>query len=751
MSAAEPLIQPKISHEQSRAHSILLALSGPLSLLLIVIGFFWKLVLTSQYSWLESPDIANQVVPWLNFQAQQYHLGHFPMWDPFLFGGQSLIGQAQPGVAYPLNWLLFSLPLHNGRISFDILNWYYLTIHYLAALFCYLLCRDLGRGRIASVLAGVAFGLGGYVANTDWPQMINGAIWAPLVFLFLFRVARGVRPWNSAAFCGLFLGMSWLSGHHQVPIFLTLASVGVWIYVLFEEGRLKRFLLAPAAIFLVFFLFASAFQTWPAYEYGRLAVRWAGTQHDPIAWNEKVPYTVHQQYSISPIFLLGVLIPGYAAETNPYVGVVGLALAAIALACWWKTKEVRVLCAIGIGGLFISIARNDVFHGILYSIVPFVEKARSPATAIFLFQFAVAALTAFGIDALLLPQHRSVIRRAAILLAGFGGLIFLIVFAIDLGRALNWGFDDRVMIVPLVALALAGLIYRSTRGGSLRWASILIVGLYMMEQGNLTFYWLPTKDDKNLSRFVKAYDDTKDVDTFLKRQPGLVRADVSREAVDFNFGDWFGIDTMTGILPSLPASLNNLEFGSERTRMLYATNYAVGRKPTMGGQQEIFHDNTGLIVYKNPGALPRIWTVHDAVRVKDPGDAKRRMQDSAFDLRKTTFAYAAPPAMDHCDGDNVRSFVRDTNSATAIVEMKCRGIVVEAENDAPGWLARIDGESAPVYEAYTSLRGVVVGAGIHTVEMRYRPASVIGGAVCTFAAFLCGFALLLIPRFRRRS
>ncbi|MGA2600410.1 MAG: hypothetical protein ABSH09_25875, partial [Bryobacteraceae bacterium] len=103
--------------EQSRARSVLLALSGPLALVLIVIGFFWKLVLTNQYSWLESPDIANQVVPWLNFQAQQYHLGRFPMWDPFLFGGQSLIGQAQPGVAYPLNWLLFSMPLHNGHIN----------------------------------------------------------------------------------------------------------------------------------------------------------------------------------------------------------------------------------------------------------------------------------------------------------------------------------------------------------------------------------------------------------------------------------------------------------------------------------------------------------------------------------------------------------------------------------------------------------------------------------------------------------
>src|SRR5579872_359087 len=287
------------------------ALAGPLILLVIVVGFFWKLVLTDQYTWLESPDLAYQVVPWFQFEAEQFHQHHFPSWDPHLFAGQSLIGQAQPGLAYPLNWILFSLPLDHGHISFTALNWYYLLIHYLAALFCYFLCRDLGRSLIASIAAGVAFGLSGYVGATDWPQMINGAVWAPLVFLFLLRTTRGIRPLASAAFSGLFLGLSWLSGHHQIPIFLTLAAVATWLYSLFERGRVQRKLLAPIAIFLAFVVFTGALQMWPAYEYGRLALRWVGSPHDPIGWNQVVPYSVHQQFSLSPIYLLGILIPGY--------------------------------------------------------------------------------------------------------------------------------------------------------------------------------------------------------------------------------------------------------------------------------------------------------------------------------------------------------------------------------------------------------------------------------------------------------
>ncbi|HUJ49230.1 MAG TPA: hypothetical protein VLW25_03500, partial [Bryobacteraceae bacterium] len=187
MSAAKTITEIDRAGQDRSARSLALAWAGPLVLLLLIIGFFWKLVLTSQYTWIASFDLSDQVVPWLNYEAQQFHLHHLPLWDPFLFGGQSLLGEGQPGLAYPLNWILFSLPLHHGQINFDILNWYFLTIHYLAALFCYFLCRDLGRGIPASVLAGLAFALGGYVGNTDWPQMINGAVWGPLILLFLLR------------------------------------------------------------------------------------------------------------------------------------------------------------------------------------------------------------------------------------------------------------------------------------------------------------------------------------------------------------------------------------------------------------------------------------------------------------------------------------------------------------------------------------------------------------------------------------
>ncbi len=68
--------------------------------------------------------------------------------------------------------------------------------------------------------------------------------------------------------------------------------------------------------------------------------------------------------------------------------------------------------------------------------------------------------------------------------------------------------------------------------------------------------------------------------------------------------------------------------------------------------------------------------------------------------------------------------------------LKCRGMVILTDTWYPGWGAKVDGKSARIYEVYGGVRGVVVDAGRHVIQMRYRPWSVILGAIMTVLA-LC--------------
>ena len=352
-------------------------------LFLIMAGFYWKLTLTSQFDWMSGPDLAEQVLPWFQEQAREWHAGHLPLWDPYLWAGQPLFGQAQPGAAYPLNWILFLLPLENGHIAGWALAWYYVTIHLMAAGFCYLFCRSLGRSRTASLAGGLIFSLSGFLGNTPWPQMMNGAVWIPLVFLFQLRASRGPRPAVNAALSGMFLGIAFLSGHHQIPIFTTVAWVGVWIYLLARDRRL----LVPAAVALLFAFLSGAMQTLPAYEYGHLAQRWVSAP-EPITWSQPVPYSVHAHYDLKAFSLFGIVFPGVKAHFDPFLGVVALSLALLAVTALWRDSRVRLLAALALAAILYALGHNSVFQGALYGLIPQLDKARSPSSAMVLFQFA---------------------------------------------------------------------------------------------------------------------------------------------------------------------------------------------------------------------------------------------------------------------------------------------------------------------------------------------------------------------------
>ena len=430
-----------------RARSRLSATAGPVLLLLVCICFFWKLVLTKQYTWLDAPDLANQVMPWYQFEAEEFHRGHIPLWDPYLWGGQPLIGQAQPGVAYPPNWLLFLLPLRNGRIRESNLNWYFVLIHFQAALFCYWLCRDLQRTPAASLLSGLAFGLGGFMGTNRWPQMLNGAVWAPLILMFFLRAMRGERPYSSAAWSGALLGVAFLSGHHQIPIYICLAMAGAWIYYL-RLSRLK--LLFTFGLFLIL---VAGFQALPALEYGRLALRWVGAE-SPLGWKDKVPYAVHEEYALYPQTLLGIVVPGIFRNTDPFAGLVAFTLALLGVIASWEDRIVRLFAGIALGGLLFSLGPNSLFHGIAYALVPMVEKARSPSMAVFIFNFGLCVLIAYGIDSYATLDKAWVRRAAASLWVFAGGVALLFLFLI----VTKAPFDQRLGIVVLAGALLAAIL-----------------------------------------------------------------------------------------------------------------------------------------------------------------------------------------------------------------------------------------------------------------------------------------------------
>jgi len=117
------------------------------------------------------------------------------------------------------------------------------------------------------------------------------------------------------------------------------------------------------------------------------------------------------------------------------------------------------------------------------------------------------------------------------------------------------------------------------------------------------------------------------------------------------------------------------------------------------------------------------------------------------ELWRRTFVVGAAPELQTCeaDGDEARLVERGHARVVIRARMGCRGMVILADTWYPGWQARVDGRLTPIHEAYGFLRGVVVERGEHTLEFRYRPASVYGGMALSAAALLAVAVLLIAP------
>lgn len=715
----------------------------PLLLFLIAVAMHWKLVLTRQYTLLDSPDLVYQVLPWYAFQAREWHQGRFPLWDPHLWTGQPLLAQAVPGAAQPLNWLLFWLPLRNGHVRVGFVHWYFVIIYYLGALSFYLLCRDLKRSRSASLLAACFFAFAGYYSYTTWPQMLHGAMWAPLVLLFLFRVLRGESRLVSAALSGACLGISFLGGHHQIPMFVALAAAGLWIYH-FAVARAGRFkILQSAFIFLVFTLFISGLQTIPMIEYGKLSLRWVGTP-EPVGWSQTVPDYVHQNFRLLPATIIGLVIPGILDKVNLFVGFAGISLALVGLIHCWSDRMIRALSAVGLAALLYGFAGQTLFHGLLYSLVPGLEKARSPCMAIIMFHIPLCCLIAYGIDAYL--SNRDAAKRLVYPLAGVAGLILATLVVLALSRPFAADQNGLVTVAALAALLLAGLFASGPSTFSRRTAFVLLFGVSLIEVSNSRTHWYGRRD--NPDSFLKKTEQFTEIAEFLRTHARDTRVDVDAEIIPYNFGDWHGIDTSAGYLASVTENRFRLPYNA-KTRELLGVGYRVGTKWLFPGVKEVFRTDTGLSVFQYDKVMPLAWSVHEVRGAKGRYEADKMLADDGIDVSKIAFVPGTPPPVTSCDSsDQVRLVHREPGRWVVDADMRCKGMVVVNETFYPGWQANIDGAPAPIYEAYGALRGVVVDSGRHRVEMRFRPKSVYAGASMTLAGFLAA-AFLLLRQWKR--
>jgi hypothetical protein len=387
----------------SRLRSLPCGFLDSLGLLVLVVLVFWKLALTNLV--IARGDVLTYFYPYLDYAAEATRQGRLPLWNPYLFMGVPFLANSQAGFFYPLNRLLSWLDVsHAVKVTIVLHAW-------LAGLGTYALARQsLRLGRAGAWTAGAAFAVGGCLAaQVEHVNQLQGLAWLPWqVVCFDGWRDSSSAPGARRAWLGLALAVALqvLAGHTQTA-FISLFGLGVYAVLScpLRPWRAWGWQLAALAGAVLLGAGLAAVQLVPTFELSRLSMRSQG-----LSWREAV------SFSLKPSLLGRALLPGYGQALFPeyvaYLGLAGLALAAVGLAAaWWgrgrrrASRRVIALAVLAGLGLFFALGAYNPVYLLLVRFAPGFGLFRVPARWLACYAFGAAMLAGVGSE-FFLPQRR---------------------------------------------------------------------------------------------------------------------------------------------------------------------------------------------------------------------------------------------------------------------------------------------------------------------------------------------------------
>jgi Bacterial membrane protein YfhO len=729
-------------------------------LLTVTLLYHWRILIGHQFSLLTGYEGANQAFAWFTFLARSVRSGTSLLWDPYSFAGHPFVTEMQNGAFYPANLLLAIFPFNStGVMSPALYHWLYVLTHVFAAFFMYLLIRELGLSVFAGFLAGLGFALGGVMVRSGgWPHLFQSFIWFPLIFLFTLRALKGTSARDSAlnaATAGMGVALSILAGGLYSAMMQAILIVAMAVFAACRQehqahprSRMDvwaRFLLVAGVAGLVAAA-GSAAQLLPSLESGASTLRSVGPTMLPES--QKIPYTYISggmlPHSLIALFVVPMAFGGNLSSgelVSPYMGVLAFALAVIGIWKRWGNLWVRFLTGVLVVSFLYSMANLSIVHGVSYALIPKLWMAREASRALYLADFCLAVLCAFGTDALFSAEAHCWSRLWTVLKWTAAGC----AVALAIGALF-----PKVELNPLVSLSLvlivvvSVLLWRVTlgyRGGGMKFlfAGVLIFDLYAFDWSAANVIQERGKGTHQLERLLSF----RSAAEFLRARPGPYRVQVLTDPVP-NIGDAFGVEATWGAA----ATVVEVYWRYRDVSSIWNVRYSI--RPATASEPGAIYADQAWKIYENPGAYPRAWLVHKAIVEPSEERLGTRLRDASFNARDVALiraASGAPLAGGSSDSSD-RIELRGYRAANPVLSVDTASdcLLVLSEVYYPGWRATVNGMPVPVERVDGALRGVRVPRGHSRVELTYRPVAQIAGLFLTVLTFVIMGGLWLAAR-----
>ena len=725
-----------------------------LFLAVVVALFFWKILFTSQFSIIIGWEGANQAYAWYAYAVRTIQKGIFPAWNPYTLSGHTFLGEPQTSVFYPFKLLMYLWPLgESGILSPRLFHESFVLAHLLGAWFMFFLAKELGiKNSFAAFVAAACFTFGGFFGRLGWVNLADSAVWLPLIFLFLLRALHAetnAKRILNACFSGLCMAMAILAGSLHIPLMDVLVVVSAALFFAFQpstdpaahdalRSRLRWSVTIVLVVGVVSFA-AASLQLFPSLEYAPLARRWTGEWSG--LFRQRIPYKVTSEiYNLGPrslfAFLFGSANLG-SGEFSTYFGVMPLLLTVIGVWQHWGKVWVRYLAGLGVLAFFYALGSFSFLHGLVYLLVPYMDKAWEAGRFLYLTHFAMAVLAGFGVQSLFSGEARlqepfSRLNRVLQWIV----IVVLLTLGIPtmLGRPeINeWFYVSLLFVICSWATFL--YIIRGNRTGLARFIlfAVIICDLSVLtwNQGLLE----KMAEQKKGTDYLEQMMSMRPVVDFLQSQAGLFRIDLEGENYPSSMGDVFGIQTTGGWGASMLDDYLPVKW-SPNGSCLLNVRYVVGNRKDRP-ESPVFTSGQWK-VYEKPSNCPRAWVVRNVVVEPSHEKLVKRIQEGGFDPLQVAFVGERPEVAlegGSADSSQITFHHYQEDRFDLTVKTSSPGLLVLSEVFYPGWEATVNGQPAHIYKVDGLLRGLIVSSGENRIVLRYRPRWFLAGVLLTALA-----------------
>ncbi len=714
-------------------------------------------------------DVVSFTFPMQMMAVDLIKQGHWPLWNPLILTGTPLLANFQSAPFSPTN--IFYFVMNN----LDAWSLQIITQLFLAALFLYLLLREFGRSKIASLAGGLFFAFAGFIIIwMEWNGHSLTAAFFPLIILLTLKWFKTSKLiWGSLL--SLSLALQIFSGYPQIILyeFMVIPILILWL----DKKLFFNFkILFGFIFFLILGLGLSAIQILPGVELLSLSQR---KVEDVINVSAFLPWQMIITF-VAPDFFGNHVTKNYWGTgdytlVTGYSGVVVMILAGLGFLTFIKDKMARFAASL-IGLSFLIAFPNPVTIFIKDSGFLGLQAA-SAHRVLILSNLGVAILSAFGIDALISKdlKLKNLIRSfyfPAILIIIFGGLYFLSVkfLALSTVDLINFNVGLRNLILPLFfllfSLVILILIFKFKSKRFIITIFLIIISLLEL----FRFGWKFTPFSPKHIIFPKT-----PVIEFLQNQPKPFRV-FAEDVVPINLLMPYNLSRIEGYDAVYPIRFakylsvlnsNSVDFGpmgrygsvnnidSNLLNLVNAKYILAAKKEGKIPKKfqkpylkPIFEDKT-VVVFENLKVIPRATMFYDWEISKDDTKTLSRLIDPDFLINKKLILEKEPD-IDINSGKSDVYFEESPNKKIIEVVTDQDGVLLISDAWYPGWKAKVDGKDQEIQRANYNFMALSLTKGVHRVIFEYKPSSFENGKMVSLISSSILFLLILYGAFTQK-